>query len=137
MIIGRVRKMISVTTITAAYNDLSGALRQLPYFRGASAVSLDKSRQRGQDVFVETSYHGVSDLSGALRQLPYFRGASAVSLDKSRQRGHDDSVETSYHGALRNSTLSWLPCCRGAGSRRETERSFGRGAGNRRLSERL
>ena len=33
-------------------------------------------------------------------------------------------VETSYRGALRNSTASRLPCCRGAGSRRETERSL-------------
>ena len=53
--------MTTITILTAAYNDLSGALRQLPYFRGASAVSLDKSRQRGQDDSVETSYHGVSD----------------------------------------------------------------------------
>ena len=74
--------MCMITILTAAYNDLSGALRQLPYFRGASAVSLDKSRlsrvapklgemalaesQRGQDDSVETfpetsPYHGVSD----------------------------------------------------------------------------
>ena len=71
--------MISVSILTAAYNDLSGALRQLPYFRGASAVSLDKSRQsrvapklgemalaerqRGLDVFVETC-RGASHCDG-------------------------------------------------------------------------
>ena len=43
---------------------------------------------------VETSYYGVSD------------GASLVC-----------------RGALRNHTLSWLPCSRGAGNRRLTERS--------------
>ena len=50
MIIGRVRKMIPVTKITTAYNELTSQPSAAPLPQG----SLDKSRQRGQDDSVET-----------------------------------------------------------------------------------
>ena len=46
-----------MTTITAAYNELTSQPSAAPLPQG----SLDKSRQRGQDDSVETSYYGVSE----------------------------------------------------------------------------